>query len=84
VTQLLKGLLHSLTLVLAHETIVYVNGYHLILTQSFMQQCGTHGRIHASTHQQLYKNQITNETSNTPLVFSFFTKSTKIMSQQTI
>lgn len=58
-TQLLEGLLHSLTLILAHETIVNVNGYHLVLTQGFVQQCSTHGWIHTSAHQQLHDNQIT-------------------------
>lgn len=36
--QLGERLLHTLTLPLPHETIVDVNGYHLVLVESFVEQ----------------------------------------------
>ena len=42
-----------LTLVLAHEAVVYVECDDLVRGQGLGEKRGTHRRVHATTHQQL-------------------------------
>ena len=50
-----QGLFHLLTLVFAHESVVYMEGDDLVGSEGLVEEGGTYSRVDTTTHQHLWR-----------------------------